>query len=161
MKATRPANARVKTVKAPLRTIARELTAFRLAKQGAGLLRNDPRGQHPEFPPDEMTRGRTEPARLLARSELQRNPSRSQSAFLREKIRSHPPARYCIREPKCVQVEHLAASLSSETGDDHRDNPRQKQVFPLYIGAIFLFILRFLQVDFENEIQFIIVNNFS
>ena len=46
-------------------------------------------------------------------------------------------------------------------GDDHRDNPRQERVFPRYIEAIFLFTLRFVQVDFENEIQFIIVNNFS
>ena len=34
--------ARIKTVKAALRTIARELTVFRLAKQGADFLRNEP-----------------------------------------------------------------------------------------------------------------------
>jgi hypothetical protein len=42
----------------------------------------------------------------------------------------------------------LEQGLSSEKGDDHRDNPHEEQVFSRYIEAAFLFTLRSLQVDF-------------
>ena len=38
---------------------------------------------------------------------------------------------------------------------------REERVFPRYMEAAFLFTLKFLQVDFENEIKFIIATNFS
>lgn len=67
-------------------------------------------------------------------------------------LASHPPARICISETKIVSGSRfLQQCLSSETREDHRDNPRQEQVFPLYIAAIFLFILRVLQVDFMRS----------
>jgi hypothetical protein len=36
----------------------------------------------------------------------------------------------------------LQQGLSSGTRDDHRDNPREEQVFPRYFEATFLFTLR-------------------